>query len=48
MKGIIFTLFNPFIEKNYNIIEWETLLESAKLASEGIYTAGDTYPDSDH
>jgi hypothetical protein len=47
MKGIVFTLFNQFVEKNYNIIEWETLLENAKPASEGIYTAGDTYPDSE-
>lgn len=47
MKGIVFTLFNEFVEKNYNIIEWETLLENAKPTSEGIYTAGDTYPDSE-
>lgn len=47
MKGIVFTLLNELIEEKFGPETWERALEMAKPASEGIYTAGDTYPESE-
>lgn len=44
MKGIIFTTLNDMIVEKFGLEVWETLLQRVKLASGGIYTAGDTYP----
>ena len=47
MKGIVFTLLNELVEEKFGPEVWEKALEIAKPASEGIYTAGDTYSEKE-
>ncbi len=47
MKGIVFTLFNELVENQFGLVVWDKLLETVNPASEGIYTAGETYPDEE-
>lgn len=47
MKGIVFTTFNDMVEQKIGIEMWESLLESVKPESEGIYTSVEDFPDQE-
>ena len=47
MKGIVFVKFNEFIEELWGDEFWDTLLDEANLASEGVYTTVGTYDDEE-
>ena len=47
MKGVVFTLFNELVETQFGLETWDHLLTTVNPASEGIYTAGETYPDEE-
>ncbi|MFT5176073.1 MAG: hypothetical protein ACI8W7_004267 [Gammaproteobacteria bacterium] len=45
MKGAVFTMSQTMVEEKFGLDTWEQILEKVAPQSEGIYTAGDTYPD---
>ncbi len=47
MKGVVFSMLNEMVESQFGLEVWDELLESCQLDSEGIYTAGDSYHDSE-
>lgn len=47
MKGIVFTTFNEMVEQEIGIDMWESLLESVKPESGGIYTSIEDFPDQE-
>lgn len=47
MKGIVFSLFNQYVESKQGMVGWEELLNTVKPKSEGIYTSGATYKDTE-
>ncbi|MFK7865530.1 MAG: heme NO-binding domain-containing protein [Pseudohongiellaceae bacterium] len=47
MKGIVFTTFNDMVEQKIGIDMWESLLESVKPDSGGIYTSIEDFPDQE-
>lgn len=47
MKGIVFTLLNELIEEKFGIEIWDEVVTENNLSSEGAYTSGDTYPESE-
>ncbi len=47
MKGIVFTLFSELVESQFGLAMWDTLIQSVKPKSEGIYTSGESYDDNE-
>lgn len=47
MKGVVFTIFNELVETQFGFETWDKMLETVQPESEGIYTAGETYPDEE-
>lgn len=47
MKGIVFTTFNDMVEQKIGIDMWESLLDSVKPESGGIYTSIEDVPDQE-
>lgn len=47
MKGLVFTTFNDMVEQKIGIEMWESLLESVKPESGGIYTSIEDFPDQE-
>lgn len=47
MKGVIFSLFNKLVEQKFGLETWDQLLEKVHPASDGVYTTGDSYPDTE-
>jgi hypothetical protein len=47
MKGIIFTTLNEMVEEKFGLEFWDSVLLDAKPPSEGVYTAGAFYSDSE-
>jgi hypothetical protein len=47
MKGIVFTSLGDMVEEKFGLETWNTLLNQVDLSTEGLYTAGGTYPDQD-
>lgn len=47
MKGVIFVALGELIQSKFGIEEWDNAIENSNLQSEGIYTAGKFYDDSE-
>ncbi len=47
MKGIVFTMLNEMVEERFGMDTWDSLIESTRPASRGIYTSAALYPDSE-
>ena len=47
MKGAVFTILEDMVLDRFGLDTWDAMLEHAKPASEGVYTAGDTYSDGE-
>lgn len=47
MKGIIFTTLAVMVEEKFGLELWDRVLLEVAPSSEGIYTAGAAYPDSE-
>lgn len=47
MKGIIFTTLADMVQDKYGLEMWDKLLLEVNPPSEGAYTAGTVYPDSE-
>ena len=47
MKGIVFTEFFEMVEQKFGYEMVDTIINSSKLESEGIYTSVGTYPHSE-
>ena len=47
MKGIVFSLFNQYVESKIGLVGWENILSTVKPESEGIYTSAATYSDEE-
>jgi len=47
MKGIVFTSLARLVEDKFGIEVWNKVLNDANVASKGIYTATNTYPDEE-
>lgn len=47
MKGIVFTSLADMVEESHGIEVWENVIEGSGAAHEGVYTAGQNYPDSE-
>jgi predicted hydrocarbon binding protein len=47
MQGVVFTLFSDCVIENFGMEVWDELLEKVSPESEGVYTSGDTYEDSE-
>jgi hypothetical protein len=47
MKGIVFTTFNDMVEQKIGIDMWESLLETVKPESGGVYTSIEDFPDQE-
>ncbi|WP_299178707.1 heme NO-binding domain-containing protein [uncultured Neptuniibacter sp.] len=45
MKGVVFNILEEMVISNEGMQVWNNILQSQQL--EGIYTAGDSYPDSE-
>lgn len=47
MKGIVFTSLADMVEDSHGIEVWENVIKGSGAAHEGVYTAGQNYPDSE-
>lgn len=47
MKGIVFTNFRDFIEKNFGMETWDEILQEVQPESGGIYTGIENYSDQE-
>jgi len=47
MKGIIFTSFATFVEQEYSLLHWQSLLDTVTTESAGVYISTKQYPDSE-
>ena len=47
MKGIILTTLQEFVEENFGMEYWDSLINNLELKSQGIYTAAETYDDAE-
>lgn len=47
MKGMVFNLLNELVENEFGFETWDAVLEKANPKSEGIYTSGAVYEDSE-
>lgn len=47
MKGLVFTTFGEMIEQKFGPEVWDQLIERTAPESDGVYTAADTYSDTE-
>lgn len=47
MKGIVFNILEQMVIDKAGLAAWDQLLEDVQLESQGIYTAGKSYPDDE-
>lgn len=47
MKGIVFTSFATFVEQEYSLMHWQSLLDSVVPETGGVYISTKQYPDTE-